>query len=95
MAESLQGWSALLARQRFEAGNDVEQFLIDASLAQTMECPGKVLQQFVDVSVGTLHRRQRLDRIIRHHIVELPTIPRFAGLIVFRLFMTNTCSNID
>ena len=58
MAESLRGWSALLARQRFEAGNDVEQFLVDASLAQTMECPGEVLQQFVDIFVSALHRRQ-------------------------------------
>jgi hypothetical protein len=44
--------------QRFEAGDDVEQFLVDATLAQTMECPVEVLQQFVDVFVGALHRRQ-------------------------------------
>ena len=30
--------------QRFEAGDDVEQFLIDATLAQTMKCPVEVLQ---------------------------------------------------
>ena len=30
--------------QRFEAGDDVEHFLIDATLAQTMECPVEVLQ---------------------------------------------------
>jgi len=44
--------------QRFEAGDDVEQFLVDATLAQTMECPVEVLQQFIDVFVGALHRRQ-------------------------------------
>jgi len=44
--------------KRFEAGDDVEQFLVDATLAQTMECPVEVLQQFIDVFVGSLHRRQ-------------------------------------
>jgi transposase len=47
-----------LGAQRFEAGDDVEQFLVDAILAQTMKCPVEVLQQFVDVFVGALHRRQ-------------------------------------
>jgi len=50
--------SFLLSAQRFEAGDDVEQFLVDATLAQTMECPVEVLQRFVDVFVGALHRRQ-------------------------------------
>ena len=32
--------------------------LFDATLAQTMECPVELLQQFIDVFVGALHRRQ-------------------------------------
>ena len=50
--------SFLLDTQRFEAGDDVEQLLVDAALAQTMECAVEVLQQVVDVLVGALHRRQ-------------------------------------
>jgi hypothetical protein len=50
--------SFLVHAQRFEAGDDVEQFLVDAILAQTMKCPSDVFQQFVDVFVGALHRRQ-------------------------------------
>src|ERR1035438_10076504 len=50
--------SVLFCAQRFEAGNDVEQFLVDAILAQTMKCPVEVLQRFVDVFVGALHRCQ-------------------------------------
>jgi hypothetical protein len=51
-------WRESLHRpdQRFEAGDDVEQFLVDAALAQTMECPVEVLQQFVDVLVRALDR---------------------------------------
>ena len=44
--------------QRFESGDDIEQFLVDATLAQTMKCPVEILQQFVDVFVGALHRHQ-------------------------------------
>src|ERR1700694_3697641 len=50
--------SFLLYAQRFEAGDDVEQFLVDATLARTVECRVEVLQQFVDVLVGALHRRE-------------------------------------
>ena len=50
--------SFLFCAQRFEAGDDIEQFLVDTILAQTMKCPVEVLQQFVDVFVGALHRRQ-------------------------------------
>ena len=35
--------SFLLDAQRFEAGDNIEQFLVDATLAQTMECPIEVL----------------------------------------------------
>jgi hypothetical protein len=44
--------------QRLEAGDHVEQFLVDATLAQTVECAVEILQQFVDVLVGAFHRRQ-------------------------------------
>ena len=44
--------------QRLEAGDDVEQFLVDATLAQTMKVPIEILQQFFDVLVGALHRCQ-------------------------------------
>ena len=39
-------WRESLPRsdQRFEAGDHIEQFLVDATLAQTMECPVEVLQ---------------------------------------------------
>jgi len=57
LAEPLCGWSALLSRQRLEAGDHIKQFLVDASLAQTMEGSVEVFQQFVDVLVGALHRR--------------------------------------
>src|ERR1019366_1003853 len=50
--------SFLIYAQRFEAGDDVEQFLVDSALAQPMECPVEILQQFVDVFVGALHRGQ-------------------------------------
>lgn len=50
--------SFFLNTQRLEAGDNVEQFLVDPTLAQTMECPVEVLQQFIDVLIGTLHRRQ-------------------------------------
>ena len=50
--------SFLRYAQRFKAGNDVEQFLVDAALAQAMKCPVELLQQFIDVLVGALHRRQ-------------------------------------
>src|ERR1035441_10108189 len=43
---------------RTSTGDDVEQFLVDSILTRTMECPVEVLQQFVDVLVGALHRRQ-------------------------------------
>ena len=50
--------SFLLRAQRFETGDNVEQFLVDATLAKTMECPIVFLQQFIDVFVGAFHRRQ-------------------------------------
>jgi len=58
--------------QRFEAGHDVEQFLVDATLAQTMECPVDVLQQFVDVFVGALHRRQAARVLARKGLGARP-----------------------
>ena len=36
--------SFLFCAQRFEAGDDIEEFLIDTILAQTMKCPVKILQ---------------------------------------------------
>ena len=47
--------------QHLEAGGDIEKPLIDSTLAQTLECPVEVLQQFVDVSVGALNRRDWLS----------------------------------
>jgi hypothetical protein len=46
------------SRQRFEARNDVEQFLVDAALTQAMEVAVEVLQQFIDVLIGALHGSQ-------------------------------------
>src|SRR5580704_13870939 len=41
-----------------EAGDDIEEFLVDASLAQSVKGSVKLLQQLVDVPVGPFHRRQ-------------------------------------
>jgi hypothetical protein len=49
MAESLWGGSARFARQRLEAGDDVEQFLVDTALTQAVKRPVQVLQQLVDI----------------------------------------------
>jgi hypothetical protein len=52
------GDSFSLHTQRFEAGDDVEEFLVDATLAQLVEGAVEILQQFVDVFIGAFHRRQ-------------------------------------
>ena len=48
----------LLPAQRLEARDDVEQFFVDAALAQLMEGGLQILKQLVDVPVRALHRRQ-------------------------------------
>lgn len=47
-----------LPAQRLEAGDHVEQFLVDAALTQAVKGAAQILQQFVDVLVGPFHRRQ-------------------------------------
>ena len=44
--------------ERFKSGNDVEQFLVNAALTQLVESAVEILQQFVDIFFGALHRRQ-------------------------------------
>jgi hypothetical protein len=44
--------------QRFEAGDDVEQFFVDGALAQSMKGQAQFFEQLVDVGFGALHRRQ-------------------------------------
>src|ERR1700734_1992656 len=53
-------WSAgpAAVHQRLEAGDHVKELLVDATLTQTVECAMESLQQVVDVSIGTFHRRQ-------------------------------------
>ena len=51
--------------QRFEAGNHIEQLLVDAALAQTVEGPVEILQQFVDVLLSPLHRREAAGVLAR------------------------------
>jgi len=41
--------------ERFKAGDYIEQFLVDAALAQLMEGPVKLLEQIVDILIGALH----------------------------------------
>jgi hypothetical protein len=43
--------------------------LLNATLAQTMECPVEVLQQFVDVFVGAFHRRQAARVLAREGLL--------------------------
>jgi hypothetical protein len=43
--------------QCLEAGDHVEQLLVDAALTQTPERAAEILEQFADVSVGTFHCR--------------------------------------
>ena len=51
------GDSFFLYAQRFEAGDHVEKFLVDATLTQLVECAVEILQQFVDVFIGAFHCR--------------------------------------
>jgi len=44
--------------QRLEPRDHIEELLVDATLAQTVEHPLKGLQNVVDVLVGAFHRRQ-------------------------------------
>jgi hypothetical protein len=44
--------------QGFESRSDIEQFLVDAALAQAVEGTVEVGQQFVDILVGALPRCQ-------------------------------------
>jgi len=64
--------SSLRWCERFEAGDDVEQLLVDAALAQAMECPVEVLQQFVDVFFGALHGRQAACVLARERFHASP-----------------------
>jgi hypothetical protein len=57
--------SWLLDAQRFEAGDDIEQLLVDAALAHAMEGPVEVRQQLIDVLVGSLHRGQTAGVLAR------------------------------
>lgn len=41
-----------------EAGDHVEEFLVNSALTQAMEVAVEVLQQFVNVAVRALHRGQ-------------------------------------
>jgi len=52
--------SFYLCAQRFKSGNHVKQFLVDATLTHNVECAVEILQQFVDVFIGALHRARRL-----------------------------------
>jgi hypothetical protein len=47
-----------LCCQRFEAGDHIEQFLVDSTLAQTVKGAVESFQQFVDVLVGSFHGGQ-------------------------------------
>ena len=47
--------SSLRLYQRLEARDDVEQFLVDVTLTQTVECAVEILKQFVDVSISSFH----------------------------------------
>jgi len=49
MAESLWGGSTRFARQRLEAGDHVEQFLVDTALTQAVKRPVQVLQQLINI----------------------------------------------
>ena len=62
----------LFCAQRFEAGDDVEQLLVDATLAQTMECPVEIVQQFVDVFFGALHGGQPARVLARERFGARP-----------------------
>ena len=62
----------LVTAQSLEAGDDVEQFLVDATLAQATECTVEVLQQFVDVFVGALHRREAARVLTRQGFSARP-----------------------
>src|ERR1017187_2085010 len=59
-------------RQRLEAGNHVEQFLVDAALAQTVKGAVERLQQVIDVFVGALHRRQTARILARERFGTRP-----------------------
>ena len=48
----------LLYRQRFEAGYHIEEFFVDVALPQLVEFAVETFQQFVDLLLGSLHRRQ-------------------------------------
>ena len=50
-------WLLPRYNQRFEARDHVEQFLVDATLAQLVETAVKLLQQIADVFVSAFHRR--------------------------------------
>ena len=61
-----------LSTQCFEARDDIEQFFVDTTLAQTMECPVEVLQQFINIFVGALHRRQATRVLARKRFGARP-----------------------
>jgi hypothetical protein len=44
--------------QRFVARDHIEQFLVNATLPKSMKCFFEVYQEFANVLIGTLHRRE-------------------------------------
>lgn len=56
---------SLLDAQHLEAGDDVEQLLVDAALAQTVECAMKGLQ-FLEQSV----QGRMCARLVSNHMVS-------------------------
>ena len=44
--------------QSFKASDHIEEFFVDVSLAQTAELAVKRFEQFIDILLGALHRRQ-------------------------------------
>jgi len=55
-----------------ETGNHIEQFFINAALAQTMEGAMELLQQVIDVLIGTFHRRQAAGILTRKRFRASP-----------------------
>jgi len=62
MKNEINHWPGMLwllpgCNQRLEARDHVEQFLVDATLAQLVETAVKLLQEVADVFVSAFHRR--------------------------------------
>ena len=64
----MQRWPGKLLK----TGNHIEKFFINAALTQTMKVAMELLQQFVDVLVGTLHRRQAAGVLARQRFRTRP-----------------------